>query len=81
MRPCAKGSPLPVRATPPPASDTGVAFELLQAALKGAASNAAINLESLQDTGFAAGADAEVQRLTRRWTRRSAEARQALGRP
>ena len=57
----------------------GVAFELLHAALKGAASNAAINLGSLQDTGFSAGAEAEVQRLTRAMDAALAEARQALG--
>jgi formiminotetrahydrofolate cyclodeaminase len=66
---------------PSAGSDTGVGFELLQAALKGAASNAAINLESLQDTGFAAGADAEVRRLTRAMDTALSEARQALGRP
>ena len=64
---------------PSAASDTGVAFELLHAALKGAASNAAINLGSLQDTGFAAGAEAEVQRITRAMDAALAEARQALG--
>ena len=66
---------------PSAASDTAVAFELLQAALKGAASNAAINLESLQDTGFSAGAEAEVQRLARAMDLALAEARQALGTP
>jgi formiminotetrahydrofolate cyclodeaminase len=64
---------------PAAASDTGVAFELLHAALKGAASNAAINLGSLQDTGFSAGAEAEVQRITRAMDAALAEARQALG--
>jgi formiminotetrahydrofolate cyclodeaminase len=54
---------------------------LLHAALKGAASNAAINLESLQDTGFAAGAEAEVRRLTRAMDAALTEARQALGTP
>jgi methenyltetrahydrofolate cyclohydrolase len=66
---------------PSAASDTAVAFELLHAALKGAASNAAINLETLQDTGFSAGAEAEVQRLARAMDLALAEARQALGTP
>jgi formiminotetrahydrofolate cyclodeaminase len=64
---------------PSAASDTGVAFELLHAALKGAASNAAVNLESLQDTGFSAGVEAEVQRLARAMDTALTEARQSLG--
>ena len=64
---------------PSAASDTGVAFELLRAALKGAGANAKINLGSLHDTGFSTGAEAEVQRLTRAMDTAIAEARQALG--
>ena len=64
---------------PSAASDAGVAFELLHAALTGAASNAAINLGSLQDGGFSAGAEAEVQRLVRAMDAALTEARQALG--
>ena len=56
-----------------------MAFELLHAGMKGAASNAAINLGALQDAGFSAGAEAEVQRLARAMDVALAEARQALG--
>jgi methenyltetrahydrofolate cyclohydrolase len=61
------------------ASDTGVAFELLHSALKGAASNAATNLESLEDSGFSAGAEAEAKRLARAMDAALTEAREALG--
>ena len=61
------------------ASDVGVAFELLRAALNGAAANARINLGSLQDTGFSGGAEAEIQRLTRAMDAAVGDARQALG--
>ena len=50
---------------PSASSDVRVAYELLGAALAGAAANARINIESLHDTGFTAGAEAEVQRLLR----------------
>ena len=61
------------------ASDAGVAFELLAAALNGAAANARINLANLHDTGFSTGAEAEVLRLTRAMDAAVKEARQALG--
>jgi formiminotetrahydrofolate cyclodeaminase len=64
---------------PSAASDAGVAFELLHAALTGAGANARINFASLHDAGFAAGAEAEVQRLTRAMDAALADARQALG--
>jgi formiminotetrahydrofolate cyclodeaminase len=64
---------------PSAASDVGVAFELLNAALHGAAANATINLGSIQDAGFSAGAEAEVKRLTRAMEVALTEARQALG--
>jgi formiminotetrahydrofolate cyclodeaminase len=61
------------------ASDTGVAFELLQAALTGAAANARINIGSLRDTGFSSGAEAEVRHLTRTMDEAVREARRELG--
>jgi formiminotetrahydrofolate cyclodeaminase len=61
------------------ASDTGVAFELLHAALKGAAANARINMGSLHDTGFASGAEAEVQHLLRTMDEAVDDARRELG--
>ena len=64
--------------SPSAASDVGVAFEMLQAGLNGAAANARINLGSLHDTGFSAGAEDELQRLTRAMNAAVAEARQAL---
>jgi formiminotetrahydrofolate cyclodeaminase len=66
---------------PSAASDAGVAFELLRAALSGAAANATINLGSLHDTGFSSGAEAEVQRLTRAMDEAVRAAREALGQP
>jgi methenyltetrahydrofolate cyclohydrolase len=64
--------------SPSAASDVDVAFELLQAALNGAAANARTNLVSLHDTGFSTGAEDELQRLTRAMDAAIAEARQAL---
>jgi len=64
---------------PSAASDVGVAFQLLNAALQGAAANATTNVGTIQDAGFSAGAKAEVTRLTRAMEAALTEARQALG--
>jgi methenyltetrahydrofolate cyclohydrolase len=63
---------------PSASSDVRVAYELLGAALAGAAANARINLESLHDTGFTTAAEAEVQRLSRAMAATVQEAREAL---
>jgi formiminotetrahydrofolate cyclodeaminase len=63
---------------PSASSDVRVAYELLGAALAGAAANARINLGGLHDTGFTTGAEAEVQRLSRAMEVAVHEARQAL---
>jgi methenyltetrahydrofolate cyclohydrolase len=63
---------------PSAASDVRVSYELLSAALAGAAANARTNLSSVHDTGFTTGAEAEVQRLVTAMETTAREARQAL---
>jgi formiminotetrahydrofolate cyclodeaminase len=59
-------------------SDVGVALDLLEAALRGAARNVRINLEGLKDPGYVAGVDGEVRRLEGAMTDAVAAAREAL---
>jgi formiminotetrahydrofolate cyclodeaminase len=54
-----------------------VAFELLQAAAAAAAANARVNLASVHDSGFSAGAEAEAQRLSAAMQAIASEAHQA----
>jgi len=63
---------------PTASSDLRVSYELLGAALAGAAANARTNLVTVHDTGFATGAEAEVQRLLKAMEATVREARQAL---
>ena len=63
---------------PSASSDVRVSYELLGAALAGAAANARTNLSSVHDTGFTTGAEAEVQRLLTAMETTVREARQAL---
>jgi methenyltetrahydrofolate cyclohydrolase len=63
---------------PSASSDVRVSYELLGAALAGAAANARINLASVHDTGFTTGAEAEAQRLLRAMETTVREARQSL---
>ena len=63
---------------PSAASDVRVSYELLGAALAGAAANARINLASVHDIGFTTGAEAEVLRLLHAMDAAGQEARQAL---
>ena len=63
---------------PSAASDMRVSYELLGAALAGAAANARTNLSGVHDTGFTTGAEAEVQRLLTAMETTVREARQAL---
>jgi len=60
------------------ASDVKVAFELLQAAAAAAAANARVNLASVHDSGFAAGAEAEARRLSAAMQAVASEAHQAV---
>jgi formiminotetrahydrofolate cyclodeaminase len=64
---------------PSASSDVRVAYELLAAALAGAAANARINLGSLHDTGFTTGAEAEVRHLSRAMDATVEDVRQTLG--
>jgi len=63
---------------PSASSDVRVSYELLGAALAGAAANARTNLSGVHDTGFTTGAEAEVQRLLTAMETTVREARQAL---
>ncbi|MBM3818161.1 MAG: cyclodeaminase/cyclohydrolase family protein [Acidimicrobiia bacterium] len=63
---------------PNAASDTGVAVELLLAALRGAALNIAVNLKGLSDTSFAARVSEEARQLEADATADAARARELL---
>lgn len=60
-------------------SDVGVALDLLDAALRGAARNVRINLDGLKDPGYVEGVAGEVRRLERDMADAVAAARDALG--
>jgi formiminotetrahydrofolate cyclodeaminase len=64
---------------PSASSDVGVALDLLQAALGGAARNVRVNLKGLKDPGYGAGVEEETARLETAMAAAVAEARQALG--
>ena len=64
---------------PSAASDVGVALDLLEAALRGAARNVRVNLQGVKDPGYATGIEAETARLEADMAQIIAEARQALG--
>jgi formiminotetrahydrofolate cyclodeaminase len=60
-------------------SDVGVALDLLEAALRGAARNVRVNLQGLKDAGYVAGIEGEVSRLEASMHEAIADARTALG--
>ena len=64
---------------PSASSDVGVALDLLEAALRGAARNVRTNLEGLKDPGYVEGVEGEVRRLEGAMTDAVAAAREALG--
>jgi formiminotetrahydrofolate cyclodeaminase len=82
MRACQAAAQLGVTVArcgnPSASSDAGVALELLGAALRGAAANTRINIASIEDQGFAAGAEAEARRLERAMEGAVGEARAFL---
>lgn len=59
-------------------SDIGVALELLTAALRGAALNVSVNLESIDEAGWVDGVRSEVERLEAGATLLVSDARAAL---
>lgn len=59
-------------------SDVGVALELLMAALRGAALNVSVNLESIDEPGWVDGVRSEVERLEAGATLLVSDARSAL---
>ena len=61
------------------ASDVGVALDLLEAALRGAARNVRVNLQGVKDPGYAAGVEAETARLEGTMAETVNDARKALG--
>lgn len=63
---------------PSAASDVGVALELLQAGLRGAALNVRANLGSIEERGWVDGVAADVQRLEAAAPLLAADARAAL---
>jgi formiminotetrahydrofolate cyclodeaminase len=63
---------------PSASSDVGVAFDLLEAALRGAARNVRVNLQGSKDAGYAAGVEDEAARLEASMVQAIAEAREAL---
>ena len=60
-------------------SDVGVALDLLEAALRGAARNVRTNLDGVGDPGYVAGVEAAARRLEGAMTEAVASAREALG--
>lgn len=68
-----------VNGNPSASSDAGVGFDLLHAALRGAARNVRVNLQGLKDPGYAAGVEEEAVRLEASMDAAIADARAALG--
>jgi formiminotetrahydrofolate cyclodeaminase len=63
---------------PSASSDVGVGFDLLDAALRGAARNVRTNLQGLKDQGYASGVEEEAARLEAWMQTAVADARAAL---
>lgn len=82
MRACQAGLAVAVdvarHGNPSARSDVGVAIELLMAALKGAALNVTVNLESIDDAGWVDGVTSEVERLEAAAPLLASDARAAL---
>jgi formiminotetrahydrofolate cyclodeaminase len=73
-----QGLPVASHGNPSASSDAGVGFDLLEAALPGAARNVRVNLQGLKDPGYAAGVEDEVRRLEASMDDALAQARAAL---
>ncbi len=82
MRACQAGLTVAIdvagHGNPSAKSDIGVALELLSAALQGAALNVTVNLESIDEAGWADGVRGEVERLEAAASLLAADARTAL---
>jgi formiminotetrahydrofolate cyclodeaminase len=82
MRACQAGLTVAVdlarHGNPSARSDVGVALELLMAALRGAALNVGVNLESIDEPGWVDGVRSEVERLEAGATLLVSDARSAL---
>lgn len=82
MRACQAGLTVAVdiarHGNPSARSDVGVALELLMAALRSAALNVRVNLESVDDAGWAGGVGSEIERLEAAAPLLAADARAAL---
>ena len=82
MRACQAGLTVAVEVArhgnPSAKSDVGVALELLIAALKGAALNVMVNLESIDEVGWVDGVKSEVERLEAAAPLLASDARTAL---
>lgn len=63
---------------PSASSDVGVGFDLLEAALRGAARNVRVNLRGIKDEGYASGVEDETSRLEASMQAAMADARAAL---
>lgn len=63
---------------PSASSDVGVGFDLLEAALRGAARNVRVNLQGSKDAGYAAGVEDEAARLEASMQQAVADAREVL---
>jgi formiminotetrahydrofolate cyclodeaminase len=74
-----EGRSVAANGNPSASSDVGVAFDLLEAALRGAARNVRVNLQGAKDPGYAAGVEDEAGRLEASMRDAIAEAHAALG--
>ena len=73
-----EGLAVALNGNPSASSDVGVGYDLLEAALRGAARNVRVNLKGSKDPGYAAGAEDEAVRLEASMERAVAEARARL---
>jgi formiminotetrahydrofolate cyclodeaminase len=82
MRACQAGLTVAIdiarHGNPSAKSDVGVALELVMAALRGAALNVIVNLESIDEPGWVDGVGSEVERLEAGATLLVSDARAAL---